>query len=218
MIKDTISRNQIGVDPINPFIDMINQTSSINDFQKIMEDFLNLGLGSKPFISFSVFSDLKDSNKNSLYLSSGQLGLQRDYYVNNDDDSKKIISKYQKHIARMFTLAGFKSQNAISKSINVVSIEKQIAQETMDKVESRDPRKIYNPRSIKQLSILSKNINWIQYFKNMGIDNLKSLIIDDLDYIKNLDKILENNQVDQLKDYVLWCLIDASASILTTEI
>ncbi len=217
LIKDTISRNQIGVDPINPFIDRINQTSSINDFQKIMEDFLNLGLGSKPFISFSVFSDLKDSNKNSLYLSSGQLGLQRDYYVNNDDDSKKIISKYQKHIARMFTLAGFKSQDAISKSINVVSIEKQIAQETMDKVESRDPRKIYNPRSIKQLSILSKNINWIQYFKNMGIDNLKSLIIDDLDYIKSLDKILENNQVDHLKDYVLWCLIDASASILTTE-
>ena len=83
LIKDTISRNQIGVDPINPFIDRINQTSSINDFQKIMEDFLNLGLGSKPFISFSVFSDLKDSNKNSLYLSSGQLGLQRDYYVNN---------------------------------------------------------------------------------------------------------------------------------------
>ena len=65
LIKDTISRNQIGVDPINPFIDRINQTSSIKDFQKIMEDFLNLGLGSKPFISFSVFSDLKDSNKNA---------------------------------------------------------------------------------------------------------------------------------------------------------
>ena len=217
LIKDTISRNKIGVDPINPFIDRINQTSSINDFQKIMEDFLNLGLGSKPFISFSVFSDLKDSNKNALYLSSGQLGLQRDYYVNNDDDSKNIISKYQKHIARMFILAGFENQEAISKSINVVSIEKQIAQATMDKVESRDPIKIYNPRSVDELSMLSKNINWIQYFKNMGIDNLKALIVDDLEYIKNLDKILENNPLENLKDYILWCLIDVSASILTTE-
>ena len=217
LIKDTISRNQIGVDPISPFIDRINQTSSINDFQKIMEDFLNLGLGSKPFISFSVFSDLKDSNKNALYLSSGQLGLQRDYYVNNDDDSKKIMSKYQKHIARMFILAGFENQDAISKSINVVSIEKQIAQETMDKVESRDPIKIYNPRSVEELSMLSKKINWIQYFKNMGIDNLNGLIVDDLEYIKNLDKILENNPLENLKDYILWCLIDVSASILTTE-
>ena len=217
LIKDTISRNRLGVKSIKPFIERIKSISSITDLQVIMEDYLNLGLGSKPFISFSIFSDLKDSNKNALYLSSGQLGLQRDYYINNDDDSKNIISKYEKHIARMFILSGFNNDDAISIASNVLSIEKQIAMETMDKVERRDPNKIYNPRSIEELSSLSKSIKWNQYFINMGISNLENLIVDDLDYIKSLDKILNTNPVNYLKDYMLWCLIDVSASILTTE-
>ena len=41
------------------------------------------------FYSYSVQSDLNNSNVNAVYLNDISLGLGRDYYQKNDDKSKK---------------------------------------------------------------------------------------------------------------------------------
>ncbi len=46
-------------------------------------------LGGGGILGFYVSSDAKDSNTNVPHMYPGPLGIERDYYLKDDDDSKK---------------------------------------------------------------------------------------------------------------------------------
>ena len=87
----------------------------------------------------------------------------------------------------------------------------------MDKVERRDPTKTYNSKSISDLMSILPQFNWNQYLLNIKI-NADTLIISDLNYFNNLSKVLKNNSIEVIKNYLTWNLINSSADILTEEI
>ena len=51
------------------------------------------GIGANP--------DLNDSSMNTAWVVPGGLGLQRDYYLDQDEKTKEIRGKYVDHVARM---------------------------------------------------------------------------------------------------------------------
>ncbi len=54
-----------------------------------------------------VGADDMNSSMNMVQTYQGGLGMgQRDYYLENDEQTKNIRNKYQEHIAKMFQLAG----------------------------------------------------------------------------------------------------------------
>ena len=66
------------------------------------------------------------------------------------------------------------------------------------------------------MSILPQ-FNWNQYLLNIKI-NADTLIISDLNYFNNLSKVLKNNSIEVIKNYLTWNLINSSADMLTEEI
>ena len=49
-----------------------------------------------------------NSSMNLVQTYQGGIGMgQRDYYLENDEQTKNIRDKYQEHIAKMFQLAGY---------------------------------------------------------------------------------------------------------------
>ena len=65
---------------------------NINDLQNLLTEMAPYGYGG--FFGFSVFNDLKDSKMNAWYISPAGLGLSRDYYVDQDEDTKEKRIKY----------------------------------------------------------------------------------------------------------------------------
>lgn len=53
---------------------------------------------------------------------------ERDYYIDTDDHTKEIRTKYAQHIVKMFQLAGFTEAEAQKASKAVMGIETRIAQ------------------------------------------------------------------------------------------
>ena len=145
------------------------------------------------------------------------MGIERDYYLKDDEDSKKIKAAYEEHVARMFGFVGKTAEEAAALAQQVVAVETQLAAARLDKVARRDPAKRYNPKTTEELGEIAKSIAWPNYFNAIGAKGIESIVITDLGYFSALDELMQNNSVEEIKAYLWWTLIDGTASRLSMD-
>ncbi len=215
LINDTLRRNELGVKPLMPHLTRIDAIISTEDIQSYLEE--TLPRGGRALFSFGVSADAKDSNKNVPQLYPGSLGIERDYYLKDDEDSKKIKKAYREHIARMFGFIGKTAEEASALAAQVIQVETQLAAARLDKVSRRDPAKRYNPKTTQELGEIATSITWPKYFSGIGVEGIDTVVLTDLGYFSALDEVMKNNSVADIKAYLWWTLIDATAGRLSME-
>lgn len=214
---DTISRNKLGIKPLKPYLAKIDAIKSINDVNKLLIEMEPQGgLG---FYGAGVGPDAKNSNRNVVYIGLGSLGLpDRDYYVSDDKDSKEKREKYVLHVARMLQFLGIKPEEAKTQADKVLALEIDMARPRLDRVERRDRRKTYNPKSVADLQKLTPSVNWDDYLQGVGIGKIDSVIVSQPRYMEALDGIFKANKIEDWKAYLRWTLLNKSTGVLTTDI
>lgn len=215
-IMDNEGRNSVGYEPLKPYMNRIEEIKSVGQMQETIADFSNMGISG--FISFYVSPDAMDTNMNVATLSVGSLGMAHEYYVGDDKDSKEKLAKYEKHIARMFTLIGTDPATASKNAADVVAFETKMAIPRLDKVEQRNPQLTYNPMAVKDLKTLMPQIDWKAYFKATGARDFDSLIVNQPKYIDALSDLWNQKNLPEMKTYLKWTLLDNSASFLSTDL
>ncbi len=216
-IMDTVNRNKQGLDPIKPYLEKINTISSVNDLQNYLVEMEPTGGGG--FISFFVRPHTKNSDLNAAYLSTGGLGLpDRDYYVKDDEDSKQKREQYVAYIAKMLKFLGNDETSANNEANQILAFETRLAEPRMDKVDRRDVRKRYNPRSISDLQKMVPAIKWDTYFKGIGVKTIDTVIVSEVKYMDALQTILAENNVDDWKSYLRWNLFNSASRALSTDL
>ena len=215
-IMDVESRNKLGIEPLKPYLEKIEAISSIEDLQAlIIEMEPRGGLG---FYGFGVGSDPKNSNRNVAYLGAGGLGMSRDYYVGDDSDSKEKREKYKTHVARMLQFLGDSEADATAAAGQILAFEVRMATPRLDKVDRRNPEKRYNPTSIADLQAMTPGVNWSNYLEGIGAKGVDTLIISEINYFKELQTILGENNIDEWKTYLRWSALNSAAGMLSEEI
>ena len=101
---DTLTRNKSGIKPIVPFLNKIDKINSLKDLQEVYCK--NIGI-SNPFIGLGANPDLNNSSVNIGWIYPGGLGLQRDYYVDNDEKTIEIRKNILHTYLRCFNLLIF---------------------------------------------------------------------------------------------------------------
>src|SRR5690606_38993950 len=137
----------------------------------------------------------KNSDLNTAYLGGGSLGLSRDYYVDQDEDTKEKRELYRAHIAKMLQYIGEDEASSKTKADQILAFETKMAEPRMTKEERRDPIKRFNPKSIEDLNKMTASINWKTYFDGIGATSIDTVIVSDPGYFKALDAILKENDV-----------------------
>src|SRR5580692_11113705 len=111
--------NKLGAKPIEPMlkaIDVWNDRKAIATLIGEMEERYASGF----FFNFGSEQDQKDSTQQIGALDQGGLGLpDRDYYLSDDDRSKKIREQYVDHVTKMFVLLGDTPETAATEAKNV---------------------------------------------------------------------------------------------------
>ncbi len=139
----------------------------------------------------------------------------RDYYQKENEKNTEAIAEYQKYVASMLKELGYKNAETAAKGI--VDYEKSIAKTYLTNEQSRDNTLQYNPQTLAELSALVKNVNLPEYLKKVGV-NTEKVIIGELGYYKNFDKLVSNQNLPVIKDYLKFHLINGSASYLSEEL
>ncbi|WP_452230760.1 M13 family metallopeptidase [Lacinutrix sp. MEBiC02404] len=216
-IMDTISRNEAGIDPIKPYLAKIEAIKNVDDLQAFMIEMEPKG--GAGLYGFGVGSDPKDSNRNVAYLGGGSTGLpDRDYYVKDDADSKEKREKYVAHITRMLQYLGDSEADANAQANQILAFETRLEEAKMDKVDRRDARKRYNPRSIADVQKMVPAVNWKNFLSGIGVKELDTVIIGDLGYFNRLQEVLAEGNVSDWKAYLKWDAFNGAAGFLSTDI
>lgn len=215
-IMDTVARDNAGIDPVKPFLAKIDEINNLEDLQELLINFTPYG--GAGFYNFGVLNDLMNSKMNAGYLFPAGLGLTRDYYVDEDEDTKEKRKKYEAHISRMLVEFGADENQAKKDAATIVAYEKSLAVPQLTKEESRDARKLYNPMSVAELQKLAPNTNWKAYFEGIGANDLDKIIVTQPKYMKAMDDIMKNSSIEDIKLYLRWTTINTAVGLLTTDL
>jgi putative endopeptidase len=213
---DTLARNEAGIEPIKPLLNAINSINSLSDMQTVYAKTVGV---SAPFAGIGANPDLNDSSMNTAWVFPGGLGLQRDYYLDQDSKSKEIRGQYKDHIARMFQFMEYDEASARKAAELVLKLETELAQPRLDKVESRDIRNFNNPRSVSQLQEITPAIDWNKFIADMGVtQQVDTVLVMQPKYMAALNSFLKSTSIEDIKTLMTWSTIDNAAGFLTTEI
>lgn len=206
-------RNADGIKPIQDNLNKIDAIKNMTDLQNYLASVTKEG--ENVFYGWGVYADLKNSNMNAVYLGDASLGLGRDYYQKVNEKNTEAIAEYQKYVASMLKELGYKNADEAAK--NIVNYEKSIAQTLLTNEQSRDNTLQYNPQTMKELSTLVKGVDLPAYLKKVGV-NTDRVIIGELNYYKNFDKLVNAQNLPVIKDYLKFHMINGSASYLSEKL
>jgi putative endopeptidase len=116
----------------------------------------------------------------------------------------------------MFGLAGFDDGAAAAASI--MALETRLATENMSKEQSRKWTENYTKVQVEDLHKLMPNFDWERYLVAGGIDDLDSLVFFNTDYVRALDGIIVDTDLDTWKEYLYWGALNNAAGRLTSEL
>src|SRR5690606_11769609 len=210
---DFDNRDKAGLKPIQPYLEKIEKIQNVNDLQKYLTEVTPLGLNS--LYGFYVYSHMKNSSQNAVYLGDDDLGLGRAYYQKEDENNKNTLEQYSAYIDKIYHFTNDKTRDL--KGPKIVGFEKQIASNLFTVEQLRDDRLQFNPYAVKDLKKLSKNVDLAKFLNDLGVKT-DSVILGEINYFKNLDKIINEQNIPIIKQYLKFHLIDGASGSLTKEL
>lgn len=209
---DTVTIAKRGITPLNPIIDKLNAAKTNDDMIALAGDMAKFNVEG-PF-GVGVGADDRNSKMNAVFM--GQSGLSmgdRNYYENNDTSMVRIRAEFVKHINKMFQMADWKINDP---GKTILDFETKLALIQLKNFELRDPVKLYNKISFAELKKLAPSINWSDYYKNFSLQT-DTVIVQNKEYLKNLDKLVKSTPVEVLKTYYRWQVLTSFASLLPDQ-
>ena len=164
---------------------------------------------------FGAQTDLEDASNAIADVDQGGLGLpDRDYYLNTDDRSVELRMKYVALMQKTFVLAGQPAGQAAADAHAVLALETTLATAMLDRVTRRDPANTQHRMTINELQALSPNFNWRKYAGAAEAPPLPTINVSVPGYLKALNTVIGVSTMNDLKAYLRWHVLHASADLL----
>lgn len=217
---DTVTIEKIGMEPMKEDLAKIDAIQSAEDFQRVfayLKTFRNGGL-----FSFFAGQDDKNSQNVILQLFQGGLGLpDRDYYLKDDERSKKLRAGYMEYMSRMFTLIGYDDMSSVNTARKIMDIETRLANASMSRVDMRDAEATYHLMKLDELKSLTPDFSWDILFNEIGLTGKSKfdngLIVGQPEFFKEVNRMMTDVNIEDWKNYLKWNLVRWSADKLSSD-
>lgn len=217
LLMDSVRLNREGWSPIKPTLDKIAAIKNRKEYQLVCAQ-LDRNGGSTMMFGIGAGADQKDSEWNLVAVGQGGLGLgERDYYLSDDAQNKRVLEAYKQYLKKLFTLTGADEATAEKKTQAVIAIETEIAKASYDKVKQRDIDANYHKMTYTQLISDFPGIDWGNVFLASGFPAFDYVDVGQPEPIHAVEKILAETPLDDLKTYAQAKVISGATSKLSDD-
>ncbi len=195
--------------PVKPYleeIDTIKSRSELPAYLGKMHKF------SSAFWGDGVALDEKDSDYYLYNIGQGGLGLSRDYYFDKDEKSVEVRKKYLEFITKQTKNFGL-SVNADK----LYALEERMAKSFYPKEKLRDPNANYHKMTLAEVKEKFSNFDWDTYLQTRGATAAKNININQPEAIAESIAIINDTDLDLIKDYLKYRIISAADTLLDDE-
>lgn len=201
LAMDSVRRNREGAAPIQPVLKKIADIKNRRDYQLVTSQLDARGISCMMF-GMGVGADQKDAANNLVGIGQGGLGLgERDYYLSDDAQVKGVRDAYVKFLTTILTLAGNDAATAQKKAEATMRIETRIAKASYSQVQLRDVQANYHKITYNQLVNDYPGIDWGNLFLAQGFPPFSHIDVGQPEPIREVEKILAEESLDDLKAY-----------------
>jgi len=202
---DTVTIAKQGFTPLANEFARIEAARNVDELTTTIGHLQYIGVGALYYLG--IGQDEKNSDKYSVHLFQGGLGLpDRDYYDDTDDHAKMLRREYVAHVGKMFRLLGDGSAKAAANAATVMAIETELAASSRKLADLRDPIKNYNAMAVSSLDTLVPSIRWRTHFAAAQIDGVDSVVVGQPEFFQAAEKSLRTRPLSEWKTYLRWQL------------
>jgi putative endopeptidase len=212
---DEAAVDRAGLTPLRPLLAAIERVKDPRSLTATLA-----GLDAAGFSGLFVLSpvqDAADAHRVIANIDQGGLGLpDRDYYLNDDDQTRGVRSSYQNYVESVLAVIGHKA--ARQEAADVVALETEIARISRDKVARRDPRASYHKIDRAGVAQATPRFDWDTYWITVGLKHVKDVTVTSLELLAGLDKLLAATRPEVWRAYLAFHVTDEAAPLLTKQL
>src|ERR1700740_2454407 len=213
---DTSAIEAAGAKPVDATLQGVAEIKNTRELQTLAARLQQQGVG--VLFRFTSNQDAKDSTQVIATALQGGLGLpDRDYYLREDDKSKKLRDDYKQHVAKMLELLGDSPEKSAGEAAAVLAIETSLAKVSMSNVDLRDPNKTYHRMKVAEAQAMTPNFSWAAYLREMGHADVQEMNVAQPDFFKALAAQLTSPPIDDWKTYFRWHAVNSAALALPEQ-
>ena len=184
----------------------------------------HLGLSSDYFASVGIANDDRNNSFNVIHFGSASLGLPKAFWDRGVNEP--VVQAYFQAMIDVAVHLGAEENKAKEELQKVFEFEMQLANISLSREDLRNKTKLYNPITLAQFPV-SEELpqSWTMYLQKLydfgneklDIQETERVIIVDVDFYKNLSRILQNTDKRTLANYVGWRVAVQSQSSLGSK-
>ena len=211
---DMETRNSKGNEPLKLKLAALDQLKSRDDLSRTLAEQHKVGMRS--LFGFGVGQDLKQVDRNTVYIGQGGLGSpNRDYYFK--ENKAEIRTAYQSYIERMYTLLGNAPETSSLFAKMVYDFELRLAGSMMAPEEARLPEKTYNKKTYTEARQLFPSFDFENYLITLGAQAFDTIIVSQPDHLVNINDMMKEVPMENWIAYLKWKTINHYAPALSEE-
>lgn len=213
---DSVRRNREGYTPIKGKLAEIEKIADRKSVQYHAARLSSEGVST--FFGFGCDADLKDSQWNLMQVNQGGLSMgERDYYLSDEEATKKVREGYKAYVKKLFLMTGCDEATAQKRMEAVLNIETRIAKASYSATKLRDVEGNYHKMSYQQLLADYPGIDWSTLFLLNGVPAFESISVNQPEPIHEVEKILAESAIEDLKAYLYFKLVDDATGALSDD-
>ena len=209
-----------------PHLAAIGTLRSANDLSRVLA-YLHLNFpaawvsddnsAKAPVFGFGPTQDLEDASQVVAGIDQGGMALPSiDYYLGATDHLKEVRAKYLAHVQKMLEMAGESPAAAAAAARTVMDIETAFAKASMDNVTRRDPRKIYNKRTLAQIKSAVPDFDWDDYLKRMAAPSVPFYIVATPGFLDAIEQQIKTRTPYEWRAYLTWWMVHRAAGYVSS--
>ena len=215
MMMDSVRLNREGFNPIKPTLARVAAIKSNKEYQLVTAQLDRRGENTMMF-GIGVGADMRNADMNIVSIGQSGLGMgTRDYYLNDDAQTVKIREAYKTYMKNLFKMIGNDEATAQKKVDAIMAIETRIAKASYSQVQLRDIDKNYHKMSYNDLVMNFPGIDRGNIFLQTGFPRFDAVDLGQPEPIHEVEKILAETSLDDLKAYAEIKVISGAASQLS---
>ncbi|MCD8390976.1 MAG: S-layer homology domain-containing protein [Firmicutes bacterium] len=219
MVIDTDSRNAVGLEPIEDALDAIDAAENMDElggaFEQIYDD-----IAVTLLISFSWDIDPDDTDSYLKIFEAQAPFMNAEAY---DGSNSEYTETYIAYITELLTISGEDEAEARQNAEAVYSLEKQVFNASDIDLESSATDYNYEIQPLltytfDELNALYADFDLTYFFNMTGMSKSGKIYIDDLAVTAATANLWTNSNIDAVKEYAKFLLMNENSFYLTEEL
>lgn len=139
------------------------------------------------------------------------------HYYSEEPTSREARERLRSYIIRVLELAGMSLEAAAADAERIISIETELANNSLTSTERRDLARVTNRMRRAELAALTPNWNWDTYLTKVGASGADLINVREPQQLRTADRLLAERTIEDWRAYLRWRALSASAQWLSPE-